>query len=1148
MAVTNTNTDEQVVLSSDIYDISAFIDQIRKQNIESADETSSMVGIFGYLNEIFSNSIQNALIVASQTSNEAMPTRAKFIKNVVAHAMSLGITDIYAKPASMVMMFYLPISYVEQNFVVYNELGSSKFIIDKNIPINIEGFEYHFDYDIIITRIKNPQDSYVYTAIYDLFEPKTTIIKDENTISDITNPYITTLIQTTNENGEDCIAFSAKLHQVSIDTVEHTVLTDNSIENKTVTFEFNGQLCSFDIYITNNQKTIRLTPIYQGLSNMDSTSYWCYYEFIDETTIRILFDSQSYIPELNDVISIKVKTCSGSSANFNYNSAFKTNFISELYNNYNGMIVSVQPLSNGTSSGGRDKKSLKDLKQIIPREASARGAIVNTYDLQNFFNSLTNDTYRIYFNSKKDNQFERTYHGYVLMKKDGYIYPTNTLNIKIKQDDFKGFSGNNNVFIKPGTIFYYYDHGSDIENDYATTDLPENTIKNKDGTISIINKDGNKVRVFDYTIPFLVTIDDDLITTYLLTIMDENKLFKFNSINSYSNMQFIATNMNWSRNFIYEDEEEYTRVYDNKYTMTMDIIQNTDEEYNLVEFEYDDENINILNCNIKVLMVLYTDTTGSTPYKYAEAQITDYDPDRHIYTFKFIFETDDTFDLNSHINISGLYNIKSDGFIKKTIFENNNFAYMNKEVFAKIFILARFHDDNDNVILYPNENMADSSIGNRTEIDNLIMTKDNVIKAFFDGNESLELITSDETNSVVEYNLYNIVNSNSLYKRIMAGLLDIDKLTVEDIEEPEEYNRTFSNIEILNFIKDNEKFKKLLLKDRAVKKLIDEYTAIDISDYTVCNTLTIDGGIHFYSDYSTLMSSTVGINKTIQSTNNGKLLYTPIIRKNEFGQKFIEFVPKYAISEKNNGYIYEYNVNRIPLICNDYLDSETLFQNYISDLEELRKYIESCLYILEDTFGIDLKFFNTYGPSKRFYYNIPSSTSYKAKICIKSASVLSDIVDPTSLICKLPFETTLDIIEINGQWGKIEQPVKGWIRLADITKITNYIDNVALKFKFAMQLQPNADGSIISNIINDIKEYIEDINEISEIHIPNIITLITNNYREHLVYFEFMDVNGYGQSCQHLYHDDTKNPDICPEFLNISTTKDGIPEVTIDEY
>ena len=44
-----------------------------------------------------------------------------------------------------------------------------------------------------------------------------------------------------------------------------------------------------------------------------------------------------------------------------------------------------------------------------------------------------------------------------------------------------------------------------------------------------------------------------------------------------------------------------------------------------------------------------------------------------------------------------------------------------------------------------------------------------------------------------------------------------------------------------------------------------------------------------------------------------------------------------------------------------------------------------------------------------------------------------------------------------------------------------------------------------------------DINEINELHIPNIITLITNNYREQLVYFEFLDVNNYGAMCQHLY-------------------------------
>ena len=87
---------------------------------------------------------------------------------------------------------------------------------------------------------------------------------------------------------------------------------------------------------------------------------------------------------------------------------------------------------------------------------------------------------------------------------------------------------------------------------------------------------------------------------------------------------------------------------------------------------------------------------------------------------------------------------------------------------------------------------------------------------------------------------------------------------------------------------------------------------------------------------------------------------------------------------------------------------------------------------------------------------------------------------------------------------------------------------------------------ISDDIIHNIKEYVEDINEVNELHIPNIITLITNNYREQLVYFEFMDVNEYGPACQHLYLDDNVNADICPELLNIDTIIDnGIPRPNI---
>ena len=113
----------------------------------------------------------------------------------------------------------------------------------------------------------------------------------------------------------------------------------------------------------------------------------------------------------------------------------------------------------------------------------------------------------------------------------------------------------------------------------------------------------------------------------------------------------------------------------------------------------------------------------------------------------------------------------------------------------------------------------------------------------------------------------------------------------------------------------------------------------------------------------------------------------------------------------------------------------------------------------------------------------------------------------------------------------------------------NYIDNTASTMKFAIEAQTSADKYITNNIVFDVKEFIEDINEITELHVPNIITLITNNYREQLIYFEFLDVNNYGVSCQHLYLQDTDNADICPEFLNIETDDfTGQPKIDIAVY
>ena len=77
-----------ILNNASIYDLNSFIEGIKSKYIEEDDLTLSM-GIYGYLSDINSTMIQNSIIMASEFSNEAIPTRAKYNKNIIAHALNL---------------------------------------------------------------------------------------------------------------------------------------------------------------------------------------------------------------------------------------------------------------------------------------------------------------------------------------------------------------------------------------------------------------------------------------------------------------------------------------------------------------------------------------------------------------------------------------------------------------------------------------------------------------------------------------------------------------------------------------------------------------------------------------------------------------------------------------------------------------------------------------------------------------------------------------------------------------------------------------------------------------------------------------------------------------------------------------------------
>lgn len=895
-------------LSSDIYEINDYINKIKKNYTEGINEDTLLLGIFGYIGQIHSDMIQNSIIMASEFANEGIPTKAKFEKNIIAHALSLGITDITATPAQIdVLLTIIEEDIKAQATYTDSSKKSFTFVFDKNNAIYFGDYEFHTDYDIIIKGINlnNAVDSngnmiYNYTATYD--------IDVENPISDVTNPYLTPPVRM-NVNGSIAIFTNCTIRQVEKTTLYKTVLVDNSIEAKTFTFDFNSQLAAFTIDVTESggATSTHMIPVYEGLTVSSSTYPYFYYTYLDTNTIRIKFDSTSYMPRVNCTVQINLQTTQGESGNFTWSNASYPQFIFDSERlGYTNLACEIRPVT-GSSENGADKKTIDELKKIIPKEALSRNSIANVADLENFFNSINTDDSKIYIYKKKDNALERLYYTYLLIKNDsGNIIPTNTIDILINPSELTVQDGSTKKILPKETIIKY-DPITEIGTVILDTDPDpyENPSSYSD--------------YFLYKIPYNIAINTSpLYVLYQLSTMNTKKALNFNYINDECFYQFIATNITWRRKYLTDT---------NKYSLSINIEQNINDTSMLIK----DDSDNVIGVNIRCILVVYND--NNEPYRWIEGTYSSYTSDTStgliIFTFDFSLTTNDYINTDNEIQIIDMKEIGADTVTA---------CYLSASTKSVIHIISKQSAD---------------------------------------------------------YGLYYAPLNDTRYDLTSI----VPNLTGEG--------------------------------------------------YSLSNSYLINEGIDFFYDYSEYISSIV----TVESTD-----------------------------ENIEG--YRYRVKNIPSVKYDYFSSESRVEDFVSELIKRRNYIEYALDILEDSFGIDFKLFNTYGPSKKF------STTTSSADCINKV-------------------------------------------------------NLTLRFK--LKLRANYDINILTYIINDIKEYIEDINEISDIHISNIVSTIENTYSESIVFFEFVDMNGYGLTAQHIYNLDVNstNNSVVPEFININTLDDDTPDITI---
>lgn len=865
------NVDTGTNLTADVYGINNYVNQMQKLFNPSINDDTSMLGMFGYVEHILADMYQNTIVMASEFSNESIPTKAKFEKNVIAHALSIGIQDINATPAQMDVL----LTFIEADIVHWANSNSTwKFIFDKDTDIYIGDFCFHTDYDIQISKVaigNAKNNKYAYTAKY--------IIDIDNPVSDVDNPYLAPPIQIT-VNGESVISVKCTLRQVNKSTIHKKILSDNSIASKTTTFEFEGQLAAFDIDVTEGDNVVHLVPVYDGLTSSNKKYPYFNYTYLDSNTIRIKFDRYSYAPRINSDLEIHIWTTEGEDGNFTYSPETYPvfSFESEKYG-YSNIGCEVRPIT-GDSLYGANKKSIDDLRELIPKEATSRGSITNLTDLENYFNAINTDDSVLYLFKKRDNALSRLYYTFIIMRDaSGNVIPTNTINIKIRPDQLITDNDGSKLVLQKGQVIKYIDGVGELC-DSSDPSLTSNT------------------QAFNYIIPYNFIINKKpLYGMYYLSIMDTKKFLDFSYINDKCLYQYIATSI-----YLYRGYTINPDTYEITITMEQNI--NTDEEMEEID--------------TKCIAVFYTTdsiTGDDVPVRWANANLISHNIDNNTYSYRFTLKTDDIINSDNMIRITdGLYDIGTN---------DANPVYLNGNTKCIIHILSKQGE---------------------------------------------------------EY-----------------GLNGLDELIP------------------------------------------------DLDGYTLSNSYTVTEGIDFFYDYSDIISSVVTAERDSE------------------GEYFL--------------------IKDVPCVKNDYFNTEDKVIDFCKELVKRKSYINYAIDILEDAFGMDFKFVNTYGPAYLF---------------------------------------TTD------------------------NKYTT-IDRTNLSLRFRTKINPGYDSSVINDIKQSIKQYIESINSIESLHIPNLITYITNTYRDYLLYFEFIGINDYSTGVQHMYYMGMPESVRVPEFLNVNTLSDGSPDIEISE-
>lgn len=662
MATINSNEKTDWNISNDIYDIVESVNNLQKRYIEDENEATLALGLYGFLADTESKKIQTSVIMTGKFGNEMFPTRAQLTKNVLTHAIYNNIPDINAVPAQIMLNMGIKVSDID----LYGT--NNKFIVDCTAPIFIGSYEFHFDYNIIISRNNVSTDpdtpNYVYSAQYDM--------TNENKLSNIINQYLKQpfVIKIGNDNY---VIFQSIARQCTISETTDKVTSNSLIENKTFIFDYTNQLAWFDVYITDaNGNERRLTPFIEG-QNINNEDNFCWYLFLDDNTVRIRFDSRSVVPALNSTIRIVAYTTMGSGGNFKYTKVDKTSegYYIDIKSDKIGYNISTYVIAVTDSANGGDRKTKEQLQRLIPKAAMSRGSLTTEKDVDNYFNLIDDENNRLVLKKKVDNQLNRIWYGYFLLKDElGDIIPTNTIDLRINNNSDFIILDDSGKYIVPAGLVVRYNPNSMVGEIIDEGLVPD----------PYTDEYYSPEYYYYRTIYNIIICPDPLFTGYTAAVTNKSGFFKFDWVNQTTPFQFVANRCTFNRKLL-EDNETYRLDF----SIAQSIITDEYVTYNqsvITDYETGTEYVNETN-NVKVILVLYN---GEVPYRWVECEFENCN-DSYIFKFFANLKTDNMLDTEDRLRI-----ISTDEFPLHVagFNESTNYGYFDESIKAKIYILTKF--------------------------------------------------------------------------------------------------------------------------------------------------------------------------------------------------------------------------------------------------------------------------------------------------------------------------------------------------------------------------------------------------------------------------------------------------------------------------